>query len=71
MWVEREANNFHLVPLQSVVSLPSICVPNLGLSIEGTRDNFISKRMLFILSEYYLPVRIVKSHRIHDIGVFI
>ena len=25
----------------------------------------------FILSEFYLPVRIVKGHRIHDIGVFI
>ena len=44
--------------LESVISLTSICIPNLSLFVEGPSDNFISEG-------------IVKSHGVHDIIVFV
>ena len=58
MWIEREADNLHLVALQRVVSLSSVCVPYLSLSVERTSDDLVA-------------VWVIKRHRIDNIRVFI
>lgn len=58
MWVEREADNLHLVTFQSVVHLASVRVPNLSFLIEGARHDFVSEG-------------VVEGHSVDDIGMLI
>ncbi len=58
MRVKREAYNLLLVTLECVVALTCICVPNLGLVVEGSCHDFVAKW-------------IVESHSVNDIGVLI
>ena len=67
MWVKAQADNFHFVTFKSVITLSSISVPNLCFSIKWACDNFVSKN---IWTEN-LPKRIIESHTIYHVIVFI
>jgi len=58
MWIERQADDLHLVSLERVVQLTSVCIPDLRLAIEGTCDDLVT-------------VRVVEGHRIHYIRVVV
>ena len=40
--VEGEADDLHLMALESVVALASVGVPNLGCSVEGTSHDLVT-----------------------------
>ena len=42
MRIELEADDLHLVPLERVEALAVVGVPDLGCSVEGACDNFVS-----------------------------
>lgn len=46
------------MPLQCVIQLTSLCVPNLGFLVKATSDNFVSER-------------VVEGHGVNDIAMVI
>ena len=58
MRVKTQADDFHLVPLQCVIKLTRVCVPNLSLTIEGSRDDLVT-------------VGVVERHRVNDVRVVV
>lgn len=56
--VERQADDFHFVSLEGVVSLASVGVPDFGGAVEGASDDFVA-------------VRVVEGHGVNHILMFL